>query len=161
MTYRKILAALDTTDAADQVFERALTIARADGAELVLLHCSALPALFNTNYINFLDTTPDWTIDLQLAEEAQKQNADAGKELMERFSAKARAAGVNATLVLRFDEANRGICQVSEELKVDAVVIGRRGLSGLTELLLGSVSSYVIHHVRCDVLVVQTSPSEA
>lgn len=159
MTYRKILAALDTTDAADQVFERALTIAKADGAELVLLHCSALPALFNTNYINFLDTTPDWTIDLQLAEEAQKQNAEAARDVMDRFRNQAREAGVNVTLVLRFDEANRGICQVSEELAVDAVIIGRRGLSGLTEMLLGSVSSYVIHHVRCDVLVVQTSPA--
>ncbi len=159
MTYRKILAALDTTDAADQVFERALTIAKADGAELVLLHCSALPALFNTNYINFLDTTPDWTIDLQLAEEAQKQNAEAARDVMDRFRNQAREAGVNVTLVLRFDEANRGICQVSEELAVDAVRIRGRGLSGLTEMLLGSVSSYVIHHVRCDVLVVQTSPA--
>jgi glycosyltransferase involved in cell wall biosynthesis len=37
----------------------------------------------------------------------------------------------------------------------DLVVMGRRGLSGIKEMFLGSVSNYIIHHVPCSVLIVQ------
>ncbi|NEO28803.1 MAG: universal stress protein, partial [Kamptonema sp. SIO4C4] len=35
------------------------------------------------------------------------------------------------------------------------VIIGRRGRVGLSEILLGSVSNYVLHHAPCAVMVVQ------
>jgi len=35
----------------------------------------------------------------------------------------------------------------------DLVVVGARGLGGVGRLLLGSVSSYVVHHASCSVLV--------
>ncbi len=37
----------------------------------------------------------------------------------------------------------------------DVIVMGRRGHSGLSELILGSVSNYVLHHAPCSVLIVQ------
>ncbi|MEY3330640.1 MAG: hypothetical protein RLZZ115_3525 [Cyanobacteriota bacterium] len=37
----------------------------------------------------------------------------------------------------------------------DLVIVGRRNRSELAELFLGSVSNYVVHHVKCSVLVVQ------
>jgi nucleotide-binding universal stress UspA family protein len=36
----------------------------------------------------------------------------------------------------------------------DLVVVGKRGLNPLQRLVLGSVSSKVIHRAECDVLVV-------
>ncbi|MEO0350033.1 MAG: universal stress protein, partial [Cyanobacteria bacterium P01_A01_bin.15] len=37
----------------------------------------------------------------------------------------------------------------------DLIMMGRRGRSGFSELLLGSVSNYVMHHAPCSVLTVQ------
>ena len=48
-----------------------------------------------------------------------------------------------------------GILCVAEREKVDLIVIGSRGLRGMKELLLGSVSSAVMHHAPCPVLVVR------
>ncbi|MCM3668615.1 universal stress protein [Mesobacillus maritimus] len=38
---------------------------------------------------------------------------------------------------------------------VDFIVIGNRGLHGLKEMVLGSVSNYVLHKANCPVLVVK------
>ena len=35
------------------------------------------------------------------------------------------------------------------------MVIGRRGHKNISEMFLGSVSNYVMHHAPCSVLVVQ------
>lgn len=159
MTYRKVLVALDVSPFADSIFERAGAIAQAQGAELVLLHCSPFPELYNANYLNYLDGTPNWTVDLQLAEEAQRRNTKEAEALIRRFEQKAAELGLKTNHALRFDDPGRGICQAIQELEVDLVVLGRRGLSRLNELLLGSVSSYVVHHASCDVLVVQQQTS--
>ncbi len=37
----------------------------------------------------------------------------------------------------------------------DLIVVGRRGRSGLSELILGSASNYVLHHAPCSVLTLQ------
>ena len=37
----------------------------------------------------------------------------------------------------------------------DQVVMGNRGHSAIKELLLGSVSEYVLHHAQCPVTIVR------
>lgn len=46
------------------------------------------------------------------------------------------------------------ICQLSEDKNADSIVMGRRGLGAVEELLLGSVSQFVIHHAPCTVCLV-------
>ncbi|XP_057779380.1 uncharacterized protein LOC130997961 [Salvia miltiorrhiza] len=58
------------------------------------------------------------------------------------------------TLILQGDAKDK-ICEAAEELHVDLVVIGSRGLGTIKRALLGSVSNYCVHHVHCPVLVVK------
>ena len=44
---------------------------------------------------------------------------------------------------------------VNSSTDADLVVVGSRGLNPLQRLLLGSVSSKVVHRAECDVLVVR------
>ena len=48
-----------------------------------------------------------------------------------------------------------GIILAASRNKIDLIVIGTRGLGGFKKLLLGSVSSGVITHAPCNVLVVR------
>ncbi|XP_071908568.1 uncharacterized protein [Coffea arabica] len=58
------------------------------------------------------------------------------------------------TLILEGDPKDR-ICEAAEELHVDLVVVGSRGLGKIKRAFLGSVSDYCAHHVRCPVLIVK------
>ncbi|XP_047977862.1 universal stress protein in QAH/OAS sulfhydrylase 3'region-like [Salvia hispanica] len=53
------------------------------------------------------------------------------------------------------------ICDLAEQMQVDLIVIGSRGLGKIKRALMGSVSNYVIHHAKCPVLVVKTPTTKS
>jgi nucleotide-binding universal stress UspA family protein len=58
------------------------------------------------------------------------------------------------TLVLEGQPA-KAMCDYAKEQNIDLIVIGSRGHSAFTELILGSVSSQVVHHAPCAVTVIR------
>jgi nucleotide-binding universal stress UspA family protein len=56
---------------------------------------------------------------------------------------------------LRTGEPERKIVALSEELRAGLIVMGSRGLGGVRQALMGSVSDSVVRHVHCPVLVVR------
>ena len=82
-------------------------------------------------------------------------------------SEKARAAGelaefmrglefVPARQVLKLNELSMAhiICATAREVSADLIVVGTRGLTGITKFLLGSVAEEVLHISDRDVLAV-------
>ncbi|RRO18640.1 universal stress protein [Saccharopolyspora rhizosphaerae] len=65
----------------------------------------------------------------------------------------------NSDLVVSKDVANghpaRALLDLAEEVEADLIAVGNRGLGGITEALLGSVSQHVVQHARCPVVVVR------
>jgi len=52
-------------------------------------------------------------------------------------------------------EAADVICRVADRLRVDVIIVGSHGRTGIGRLLLGSVSEHVVRHAPCPVLVVR------
>jgi nucleotide-binding universal stress UspA family protein len=48
------------------------------------------------------------------------------------------------------------IKKIAQNWDADLIVMGSRGRTGLSELVLGSVSNYVMHHAPCSVLIVHS-----
>lgn len=84
----------------------------------------------------------------------------AGSELSERLAQEgaeqARAAGLDAEplSVSAPGRAWRNILDVARARDVRAIVLGRRGISGVERTLLGSVSTAVVHRADKPVVVV-------
>ena len=61
--------------------------------------------------------------------------------------------GVDAICDVMQGRTGPCICGVAEDWGADLIMIGSRGLTGLKELLVGSVSYYVSHRASCSVLI--------
>uniref|UniRef100_A0A0B7AWC4 UspA domain-containing protein n=1 Tax=Arion vulgaris TaxID=1028688 RepID=A0A0B7AWC4_9EUPU len=62
-------------------------------------------------------------------------------------------AKVNAKLLRLSGDSGPTIVKAAKEHKVNYIVTGSRGLGTVRRTLIGSVSSYIVHHVHCPVLV--------
>lgn len=63
--------------------------------------------------------------------------------------------GLEATYVEGHGNPADVIVQEAEDSGADLIVVGTRGLNAAKRLVLGSVSTTVVHHAPCDVLVVR------
>lgn len=158
--YRKILVALDRSPQSEVVFEQALELAKKEEASLMLLHCLPLESpgvgsyadMFGRELIN---------LSSEIQAQLRKEREDARKWLAS-YGQMSTSQGVPTEWELRIGDAGQAIQELVGVWDADLVVLGRRGRRGLAEIVLGSVSNHVVHHVPCSVLVVQgiTSTTE-
>lgn len=89
------------------------------------------------------------------AEQLKQYHHDEGMQAMSRAKELLDAAGVAYQHHLFVGEPAEVITRYAKEQACDEIIIGSRGLSGISSLLLGSVASKVIHLAAMPVLVVK------
>lgn len=155
--FQKILVAIDTSEIGKQVFQSAITLAKATNASLMLLHVLSseeegspyMPIIFSGMGYAGGDKI------IETYRQEWEAFAQQGLELLKSRQQEATQAGVQAEYTQRPGTPGKTICDFAQSWQADTIIIGRRGHSGMSELLLGSVSNYVLHHATCFVLVVQ------
>lgn len=60
---------------------------------------------------------------------------------------------IKGEIVRAFGEPGPAILDKAKELKASFIVTGSRGLGKLRKTLLGSVSSYLLHHAHIPIVV--------
>jgi len=80
---------------------------------------------------------------------------EAGKRLMRRYGDKLASSGFQIREALRLGKPADEILTVAKQEKADLIVTGAKGLGAIRRVLLGSVSTRVVQHAHCGVLVVR------
>jgi nucleotide-binding universal stress UspA family protein len=155
--FNKILVALDRSEMGKQVFELGLTLAKLTGANLMLVNVlsgeeEGSPSMPIFSTYDYYPGISDRTFEIYQKQWDNWKNQ--GVEMLQSLCAQANVAGVNTEFRQNLGSPGRVICELAHSWGADLIVIGRRGLSGLTEFFLGSVSNYVLHHAPCSVYVV-------
>jgi nucleotide-binding universal stress UspA family protein len=81
------------------------------------------------------------------------QRTAAAQHLIEQTAAALTEAGYQTTTQVREGHPAQEIMRAAQEVEADVIVVGARGLTGLQEFLLGSVSARVLRYAPCSVLV--------
>jgi len=102
--------------------------------------------------ISVIETNPELeAIAPQVTEKAEKS----AREHLESIQTRAKKDGVECNIIIRAGEDSyHYIVDEAAKNKISMIIMGRRGRSGLKRLMMGSVTSRVIGHAPCNVLVV-------
>ncbi|MCM1982733.1 universal stress protein [Lyngbya confervoides] len=157
----KILVALDHSPMSDRVFQDSLKLAQALGAELLLVHVLSSGSADSPKLptMPILDYYPSYNASaMEVFEQAWQAYEQKGQAMLDRLQATAAAAGLTVQARQVQGAAGAILCREAKDFGATLIVMGRRGHSGLSELLLGSVSNYVLHHAPCSIYVINAVP---
>ncbi|OLP17625.1 hypothetical protein BST81_14975 [Leptolyngbya sp. 'hensonii'] len=156
--FQKILVAIDKFAVEEGVLQAAISLAQLTQAKLLLLHVLT-PS--NEGYPSPMFLRPD-NIYPQLYEAAWKSYAlqmetfnQQEMEWLRSLAEQTKAVGIEVETSRVQGDPGQTLCEVARSWGADLIMVGRRGYSGLNELLVGSVSNYVLHHAPCAVLALQ------
>jgi nucleotide-binding universal stress UspA family protein len=138
--FNKVVWATDGSEPADRALEFARSLAAESSGELLAVHCIELtvPAKGGGTY-------PAHANEDELEEKIERQISDLSRD------------GVRASLqsaVTAVGGAAHVISDVARDAGADVIVVGTRGRTALTGLLLGSVTQRLLHIAPCPVLAV-------
>jgi nucleotide-binding universal stress UspA family protein len=133
-----VLVATDFSPASQKAVLCATAVARRHGATIFLFHV--------------------------VASQSERAVMDAWREgqaeVMSHLLAD-RLDGIQYELMVRPGGICAALAQVMEEKKVDLVVFGTRGRTGMSKLILGSVAEKIFRQPRCPVITVGPNVSDA
>jgi len=155
MLFRKILVALDLSAASETVWKRALGIAHASQGHLLMTHVFFQDDM-DLAMINGMGYSAGFSLELweEYQEHLQAEEAHKLRQLRDLVESQPLEQ-LTVEVQLKHGIPGQTTCHLAKTWGADLIVLGRRGHSGLEELLLGSISNYVLHHAPCSVLAVQ------
>jgi nucleotide-binding universal stress UspA family protein len=141
---KKILHPTDFSSCAEHALGKAMELARALGAELVLLHVAVEAPLYREGISN--------AGEIRRVFEAQRQWA---RERLEERATGCRGAGVPTLALVLSGVPHQAIVNVAETEAADLIVMGTHGRGGFARWFMGSVADRVVRTAMCPVMTVR------
>jgi len=143
--YSKILVPVDGSNNSLRALSHAVALARSFAAEISILYVSVL-----SQQVPLYDQVKG----AKIPPNASTNPASFAKAILAE-AIKHIPEGINVQAHNEIGEPRTAITDFAAQNNYDIIVIGNRGLGAISGLLLGSVSTYVLHHSPCPVLVIK------
>ena len=155
--FKKILVAMDGSEDSQKAAQAALELAEKLKTELVVLHVIIPPTSY---YQTTIASPTGMSLPAPSQHEIDAYYSYARKvatSIVGEVESKAKRQGIH--IKTEIPEAGSSVVEAilnhAAKDNVDLIVVGTRGLGGFKKLLLGSVSSGIVSHAHCPVLVVR------
>ncbi|MDW0194326.1 MAG: universal stress protein [Nitrososphaeraceae archaeon] len=151
MTVRRILVAVDGSKPSIDAVTQALDIAKKLGAELIALYVVSPDIRYHYLEDTITPKLPEALKDvLMIAMQRGEKHVDKVRQM-----ARQKNIRVKTDVIVGISSVVKEIVDYAHKNKIDMIVVGSRGLSGIKKMLLGSVASGVVTYANCPVLVVK------
>ncbi|RKS95187.1 nucleotide-binding universal stress UspA family protein [Flavobacterium limicola] len=140
---KRILVPTDFSKHAEDALKAAAQIAKKNGAEIYLLHLLELPNQMNDAVTNG-SSIPEVMLFIKKA-----------NEKLQKIMEEPHLQGITITTTVQFEKAFDGILSFNKKNKIDLIVMGSHGSSGIEEILIGSNTEKVVRLSDIPVLVIK------
>ncbi|MFI5421895.1 MAG: universal stress protein [Nitrososphaerales archaeon] len=145
---KKILVSTDGSENAKRAVNAATNLAKQFAAELFIV------TVLDMGVTRIYTPISPFPSDADYSHFFQRAQAD-GKKIIDEAVSTAKQSSINVSgkVLETMDSVPKVILDTAEKEKADLIVVGTRGLGGFKKLVLGSVSSAIVAHAHCSVLV--------
>jgi len=155
--FNKLLVALDGSESSQRAAQAAVELADKLKTDLIVLHAITPPTSY---YHSTIASPTGMSLPAPSQHEIDAYYAYARKAAMGivgEAESKAKKLGihVNTEVPEALSSVVETIINHASKENVDLIIVGTRGLGGFKKMLLGSVSSGIVSHAHCPVLVVR------
>ena len=145
--YKNIIVPTDGSVNSKRALEHAIVLASSLGASITLVYVANIVSVIS----NF-DQIPNASG--YVTEQVALDMEEEGKGVLDDF-AKEVPESIDVKTVFEVGSPGPAVLSVAKKYKADLIVMGSRGQGPLKGLFMGSVSSYVVTHSGCPVLIVK------
>lgn len=139
---KKILVPLDGSKFAEAVLPHVQTLAKDEGAEIILLTIPAIPS------VEFIARNPGLTRNA-----IEETEVKTGKYLEAEIT-NLKNKGAKVRGILREGPISETILQVADEVHADMIAMSTHSRTGISHWLMGSVADEVVHNAHVPVILV-------
>lgn len=142
--WKRILCPVDFSETARVAMDTAIELAARFDSELLLVHAYPIPGY----------TFPDGSA-VASSRMLQELSDEAARHLEEWRELAVKAGAKKVTVETAVGDPAGEIVRAANEKKVDLVVMGTHGRTGIEHALMGSIAERVVRRAKCPVLTVR------
>ncbi len=152
---QRILVGIDGSNSSMRAADYAISIARKNNSQLIALHVqfSELEYVYSHHILGFVTPTK-----MNSEIEDARTKANQWFKILENKISKKHPSDkhfLKTDFLVTDKSIPHAIVKYAEDHDIDLTVVGTRGRSGLTRMVLGSVASSVIIYSSCPVLIIR------
>ena len=146
---KSILVPIDFSEYAENALKAAAFFAKKNNSEIFLLHLLELPGQMN-DAMTTGSSIPEVMLFINKA-----------NDLLQKITEQPYLEGIKISTSVQFEKAFSGIMSFSKINKIDLIIMGSHGTSGIEELLIGSNAEKVVRLSEIPVLILKKDINEA
>ena len=148
LPFKKILVPVDFSSHSARALDYAMGLAQQFEARIYLLHSYPI----NIGRIS--------AYGMVVPEDFERECREAATRHLHKWVEKVSAEGIAVEAIVTPTFASEAIVKQAEQIGADLIVMGTRGHTGVSHVLLGSVAERTIRHAPCPVMAVREKELE-